>query len=123
MACKPSRQVHRHARLADAPTIVLRPTVHAPHLLRFFIRFLTFGFLFGLAGCVAPKTKTDQTSPKGGDDEYVTVTETGSRVSRRVKKSELSNLQSPDLQKISGQGWSTAGGDGGNAPSAAGKGR
>jgi hypothetical protein len=97
--------------------------VHAHHLLRSATRTLTFGLLIGIVGCASPQTKTSQTAPKTDNDEYVTVTETGSRVSRQVKKSELSRLQSPDLQTISGQGWSTAGGDGGNAPSAAGKGR
>lgn len=113
----------RHAGLAEAPQAGLLNPVHTRSLLRSFTLALTLGLFLGVAGCASTQTKTAQEAPKAGDDEYVTVTETGSRVSRRVKKSELSQLQSPDLQKVGGQGWGTAGGDGGASPGAGGKGR
>jgi len=97
--------------------------VKSRDLFRPVLLILTFGLGAVLAGCATSKSKTSQAAATTSDDEYVTVTETGSRVSRRVKKSELSALKSPDLTTVSGVGFGTAGGDGGNAPSAGSKGR
>jgi hypothetical protein len=73
--------------------------------------------MFGMLGCTT-QTASAPATPSTAGDEYVTVRETGSRITRQVKKSELSKVQSPDTKVVSGQGWSTVGGDGGNAPSA-----
>ena len=62
---------------------------------RFLLSLQAAVFLGALAGCSSP----EKTAAKNDDDEYVTVTVTGSNIPKRIKKSDIAEGNIPkDLQ-------------------------
>lgn len=62
---------------------------------RFLLSLQTALLLGALAGCSSP----EKTAAKNDDDEYVTVTVTGSNIPKRIKKSDIAKGNIPkDVQ-------------------------